>query len=164
LKLVEEKMENQIYKSIWTLALWLLMFFCLGFGQTKAEVYPVDISHDTLGWHITPCPLPGVTGDTWRFSNSASDTISVFIVSPVCGRKQNPRFYILAPGDSVDHLIGAGDGRVAVTLLHDGWVAHCGRIVQPTCPILTQWGTITLVLSLIGATSWILLRRKKRLA
>jgi hypothetical protein len=159
-------MKSRIIKSIWILTLWFLIFFCLSFVQAKAEIFPVDISHDTLGWHITPCPLPGVTGDTWRFSNSTSDTIRVFIVIPVCGGKQNPRFYMSAPGDSVDHLIGAGDGRVAVTLLHDGWVAHCGRVYppQPTCPTLTQWGTITLVLSLIGATSWILLKRKKRLA
>jgi len=101
-------MGSRIFESVWTLTLWLLVFSSLGFGEAKAEVYPVDITHDTSGWHITPCPLPGVSGDTWRFTNSTSDTIFLFI--PVCVAKQISNFYILAPEDSVDHQIGGWEG------------------------------------------------------
>jgi hypothetical protein len=122
-------MRNRIFKSILTLILWLLIFSSWGFGQVRAEIYPVDISHDTLGWHISPCPLPGVSGDMWRFTNSTSDTVRLFI--PICVGKQNTHFYIVAPGDSVDHLIGEEDWGVWVTVVPYGLVAHCARVHPP---------------------------------
>jgi len=73
-------MRNQIVNFFFLSILLSSVFFLLAFGQSKAEVYPVDISHDTLGWHIASCPLPGGSGDTWRFINSASDTILIFIL------------------------------------------------------------------------------------
>lgn len=152
-------MGSRIFESVWTLTLWLLVFFCLGFGEAKAEVYPVDITHDTLGWHITPCPLPGVSGDTWRFTNSTSDTISLFI--PVCVAKQISNFYILAPEDSVDHIIGMEDWGISVKVRLYKLVGLCGRVHPPTCPTLTQWGNIALVVLLLTTTLSIMLRKRK---
>jgi hypothetical protein len=116
LKLVEEKMEIKIAKSISILILWLLILFSLGLGKVRAEVYTVDITHDSSGWHITPCPLPGVSGDTWRFTNSSSDTIFLFII--YCAGKQSNNFPTLAPGDSVDHQIGVWELEVEVRSPH----------------------------------------------
>lgn len=153
-------MENRIAKSISILILWLLILFYLCLGKARAEVYPVDITHDSLGWHITPCPLPGVSGDTWRFTNSSSDTIFLFLI--YCVGKQSNNFPTLAPGDSLDHQIGLWEWVVEVGSPHYGRVARCGRIAKPACgPTLTQWGTIALIGLLIATTVFILSKRKK---
>jgi len=154
-------MENRIFKSIWTLSVSVLILFSLGFSQARAEVYPVDISHDTSGWHINPCPLPGIGGDTWRFTNSASDTVYLFI--PVCVGKQSLYRYLLAPGENVDHLIDGRQWGVKLGAPPYGGIAECGRIHPPLCPTLTQWGTIALVAWLTIVTAWILSRRERRL-
>ena len=153
-------MRNQIVKSLFLLILLSSVLFLLAFGQSKAEVYQVDISHDTLGWHVTPCPLPGFSGDTWRFTNLTTDTISLFI--PICVGKQISNFYILAPEDSVDHFIGMEDWGISVRVRLYGLVDLCGRVHPPTCPTLTQWGTIALIGLLITTTVFILTKRSKQ--
>lgn len=156
-------MGSRFFNSILTLILCLVLVFFLGFKKAKAEIYPVDISHDSLGWHITPCPLPGVSGDTWRFSNSASDTIYLSI--PLCVKKDNSSFfYLLAPGDSVDHLIHEWEPGVQVRVRPLGPVAYCRSAFPPypTCPVLTQWGIIALIGLFIITTIYILTKRKRQ--
>lgn len=158
LKAYGGKMRNQIFGSVWILTLCLLMFFSFNLGLAKAEVYPVDISHDTLGWHITPCSLPGVSTDIWRFTNSASDTIQIFILIQV--KKQSDHFYILAPGDTAYHLIGACDGGILVKSFPQGLVSYCSRATYEPCPALTPCGISVLIGLLVASTIFILAKRK----
>jgi hypothetical protein len=131
-------------------------------SQESGEIYEVDILHDVQGWHIEPCPIPGIDGDTWRIRNLSSDTVDVWVLI-VVGDKA-PFRYILAPMDSVDHPVS--------------W-ATCGiRVFLGTCPVcflvaecerpcgtaLSRWGTVALVISLTSVTVWLLLRKKTRWA
>ncbi|MGB8657472.1 MAG: hypothetical protein WCE90_06760 [Candidatus Zixiibacteriota bacterium] len=153
-------MRNPISKFAWMLALWIFVLFAFGLEFAKAEVYPVNVSHDSLGFHVTPCPLPGVFLDTWRFRNLTSDTVLVFIV--MCVKEQNSNWYVLAPGDSADHSVGASDAWVRFRA--DGWGYLCYRSVRVGCPALSQWGTIALVGVLIGTTAFVLSKRRIRSA
>lgn len=152
-------MRNRIFLILWTTVIELLICYSVVSAQEKDEIYQVNITHDTSGWHISPCPLPGILGDTWRFTNSTSDTI--YLAIPICVGKENTHFYTLAPGDTVDHLVGGMDWGVWVRVLPHGLVARCGREYPPTCPTLTQWGTIVLVALLVGSTVFVMLRRRE---
>lgn len=56
-----------------------------GLSAEKEQHYQVQITHDMSGLHVAPCLLLGTLGDTWRFTNSASDTIYLFILgSAIC--------------------------------------------------------------------------------
>ncbi len=152
-------MRYRIFPILGTLGLALLTCFSVVFAEGRAEVYQIDIDYDASGLQISPCPLPGISGDTWRITNSTSDSVRLFI--PICVGKSNPNFYVLAEGDSVDHVIGAWDAGIRVV---QPQFAGCGRVYAPTCPTLTPLGTFFLVALLSAATVWILLKRRRQLA
>lgn len=137
----------------------LLLPCLVTFAQDKSVIYHEQITYDASGLHIAPCPLTGTFGDTWRFTNSTSDTVHLFIF--VCVGKQEPLFYILAAGDSVDHAISAIEAFVRVTLPRMGKVTHCGKVHPPLCPTLTQWGIFILEGLVVISGVIIMWRRKK---
>jgi hypothetical protein len=152
-------MRNKVPVVLATLLLALIACCSNLFAEEKGEVYHVDIDYDTSGLHISPCPLPGIAGDTWRITNCTSDSVRLFI--PVCVGKRNPYFYALAVGDSVDHVIGAWDAGLRVMLPQ---FAGCGRIHAPSCPALTPLGSLSLVALLTVTAVWILLKKRRQLA
>jgi hypothetical protein len=156
------KMRIKLFLILSIAALELLICSSVVVAQEKGEIYQIDITYDTLGLHISPCPLPGISGDTWRIINSTPDTIYLFI--PVCVGKGNSHSYILADGDSIDHVIGAWDFGLRVLLLQhqdNRQIAECDRVYTPTCPALTQWGIIILIVLMMGSAIFIGLRKKK---
>ncbi len=129
------------------------------FAQDKGVIYHEQITYDVSGLHIVPCPLPGTFGDTWRFTNSTSDTVNLAIF--ICVGKQDPNYYILASGDSVDHAINAIEAFVRVAMPRLGKVTQCGRENPPGCPTLTPWGIIILVGFIVVSAIHIMVRRKR---
>ena len=154
-------MRNRIFLISWIMAIELLLPRLVTFAQDKSVIYHEQITCDVSGLHIVPCPLPGMLGDTWRFTNSTSDTIRLNIF--VCVGKQDPLFYILAAGDSVDHTIGGIDGFVRVLLPKMGIVTYCDRMHPPGCPTLTQWGILILE-GLVVISGVIIIRRRRKVA
>ena len=138
----------------------VLLLLCMSVqAQEKSDIYQVQITHDTSGLHVSPCTLPGISGDTWRFANSTSDTLYIFIL--MCVGKQDSPFFYLAAGDSVDHTIGMWDALVQVMMPRTGEVVRCDREHPPTCPTLTSWGA-TMVVGLITSSAiFIMLKRRK---
>ena len=153
-------MRSRMFLVLAAVAFGLLLCCSLVFAQERGEIYEVDILHDGQGWHIEPCPMPGLDGDTWRIRNLSSDTVCVWVLVMV-GDK-NPFEYILAPMDSVDHPVSwAACGiEVFLGMCHAGSpVAECKR---PCGSALTQWGTVALVIALTSVTVWVFLRKKTR--
>lgn len=154
-------MRNKIYVFTGMGIVGLLIFSSFVFGQTKGEIYTVDILHDQQGWYIEPCPLPGYSGDTWRIRNFSSDTVCVRILI-IVDEKNPPFLYTLAPADSTDHLIGQWDGGIVVNYGICPSYYTLTMCRRPYGPALTQWGIIALVMLLIGTTVFILTKRKKQ--
>jgi hypothetical protein len=153
------KMRIKLFLILSIATLELLICSSVAVAQEKGEIYQIDITYDTLGLYISPCPLPGISGDTWRITNLASDTI--YLLIPLCVGKKNPHAYTLEPGDSVDHLIGVWDAELWVFLPNNGEIAKCDRVHMPSCPALTQWGIIILIVLMMGSAISIGLRKKK---
>lgn len=156
------KMRNRIFLILGTAVLELLMCGSLVFAQNTREIYQIDITCDTSVLHITPCPLPGISGDTWRFINFTSDSLQLRI--PICVGKKQFNIYTLASGDSVDHVIGMWDAGLLVLLVKLGdnkEIAYCDRVHPPQCSTLGQWGIIALVALLISSAVFIMQRRRR---
>jgi hypothetical protein len=155
-------MSKRIFVILAAAALGLSLCSSPVSSQERGEIYEVDILHDQQGWHIEPCPMPGINGDTWRIKNLSSDTVWVRVM--IIADDKNPSGYILAPMDSVDHTISWATCGIMVLLgpsPSGSPVAECER---PCGPVLTRWGTVALVISLTSVTVWLLLRKKTRWA
>jgi hypothetical protein len=135
-------MRNRIFLISWIMTMELLIPGLVTFAQGQSVIYHEQITYDVSGLHIAPCPLPGIIGDTWRFTNSTSDTI--YLRFYACVGKQDPFFYILAAGDSTDHTIGGIEAFIIVTLPRMGGGTYCDRVHPPGCPALSQWGILIL--------------------
>jgi hypothetical protein len=149
---------------------WISMFVAVALlslrlpvsAQEKSSIYQVQITNDTSGLRVTPCPLPGISGDTWRFHNSTSDTIYLSIL--MCVGKQDFPFYFLAAGDSVDHIISMWDAALRAIIPRTGEFVPCYREYPPSCPALTSWGIIVVVGLITSSTIFIMLRRRNTTA
>jgi hypothetical protein len=155
-------MKNRIFLILPIIFLGWFTFFSSAMAQVGNETHLVDILNDAQGWHIEPCPLPGYAEHTWRIRNLAADTVCARIMIMVDEKHQN--LYTLAPADSVDHLIGQWDCGIAVFLGDCPGSSLLTKCNRPCGPSLHQWGVIGLVLSLIVATIWVMLKRKKQLS
>lgn len=129
-------MVKRICGILWIAVIALLLIRLPISAHEKSNLYQIQITHDASGLHIAPCPLPGISGDTWRFFNSTSDTL--YLIIPMCVGKQYFPLYFLAAGDSIDHTVDIWDAQVRVILLRTGEFAQCDREHPPACPILTQ--------------------------
>jgi hypothetical protein len=156
--LESSKIGKRISRILWTSAIALMLLCLPVLAQEKINIYHIQITHDTSGLRVTPCPFPGIPGDIWRFTNSTSDTVYLHIFA--CA-KQNPSFYYLAGGDSVDHVIGISDGLMEVLLLRTGELGRCYREHIQICPTLTPCGVVVLVGLITSSAIFIMLRRRK---
>jgi hypothetical protein len=154
-------MRNRIFLILATIFLGLFGFFSSAMAQVKDETHLVDILNDAQGWHIEPCPLPGYAEHTWRIRNFSADTVCARIMIMVDDKHQN--LYTLAPADSIDHLIDQWDCGIAVFLDECPGETLLTMCERPCGPSLSQWGVVGLILSLIVAAIWIMLKRKKQL-
>jgi hypothetical protein len=155
-------MRNRIFLILATILFGLFGFFSSAMSQVGNETHLVDILNDAQGWHLEPCPLPGYAGHTWRIRNLSADTVCALII--MVAEEKQQFWYTLAPADSVDHLIGQWDCAIAVFLGECPGGAPLTGCSRPCGPSLSQWGIIGLVLSLIVATIWVMLKRKKELS
>jgi hypothetical protein len=155
-------MSKSICRILVIVAMALLFFRLPVLAQGKSNIYQVQITNDTSGLHVTPCPLPGISGDTWRFHNSTSDTVYLSIL--MCVGKQDFPFYFLAAGDSVDHIISMWDAALRAIIPRIGEFVPCYREHPSLCPALTSWGIIIVVGLITSSTIFMMLRRRNTTA